>query len=234
MLLAYFRAFGQLKSRPIRRVVFYSLLGSASILAALFSLFSLVIFQTDWLFFSNGLGFLNTIINWGINFFGPTLALILSGFLFPILFTLTTPLFFERAVAVIEKQHYPELDEPINLGIFDQLGQSLKFLFLSLLINILAIPIYLMLLFLGPVSVGFFIVLNGYLIGKDYFEQIATRRLEQKQKSIFWKKVRFQTLLAGCINAVMMTIPIINLIAPLVGIIAMVHLFNGWHKKDTF
>ena len=94
--------------------------------------------------------------------------------------------------------------------------------------NICGLP----LLFIPPL---FFIVywsLNGYLLGREYFELVALRRVELNDALALRKRWKVALFIAGAGFAFMLTVPILNIIAPVIATAVMVHLFEAWRAKD--
>jgi len=95
----------------------------------------------------------------------------------------------------------------------------------------LALPIYLVFFFLGPLNLFVFYALNGYLLGREYFELIAHRRMEPLQALHLRRAFQGQMFLAGVIITFLMTIPVVNLLAPVIATATMVHLVQGWRNR---
>ena len=72
--------------------------------------------------------------------------------------------------------------------------------------------------------------LNGYLIGREFFELVAHRRLLPAEAVKLRQKVKFQLFLSGLIITFLMTLPIVNLIAPVIAVSVMVYLVDDWNK----
>ena len=71
-----------------------------------------------------------------------------------------------------------------------------------------------------------FMVGSGYLIAREYFETVALRRMDEfdAKKAV---SDNLPTLwVAGIVVALGLTVPVLNLIAPLVGAAAFTHLFH--------
>jgi uncharacterized protein involved in cysteine biosynthesis len=69
--------------------------------------------------------------------------------------------------------------------------------------------------------------LNGYLLGREYFETIALRRLSAGEAKELWRKEKRRIFAAGVLITVMLTIPFLNLVAPVVATAFMLHLFQA-------
>ena len=131
----------------------------------------------------------------------------------------------------VETEHYSDSSAPRIQSKTELFLVTFKFVAISLLLNILVFPVYVILFFLGPLNLLIYYILNGYLIGIEFFELAANRWLLPADAKKLRQKVRCQLFLAGVIITFMMTLPIVNLIAPVIAVAAMVYLFNGWNKK---
>tara|TARA_B100000315_G_C14523499_1_gene562679 strand:+ start:657 stop:1370 length:714 start_codon:yes stop_codon:yes gene_type:complete len=231
MISAFSLAFGQLSDKSLRQVVWIGLLGSLAIFVLLwisiaFVLFETEIFTTGWLF-----GIFDWIVEWLTDIFGGVLIIIATWFLFPATATLIASFFLERAAQAVESKHYPDLAETRGQNLSEILKITLKFTGLSVVLNLLALPLYIVFFFLGPLNLFVFYALNGYLLGREYFELIAHRRMEPLQAVYVRGAFRGKMFLAGVIITFLMTIPVVNLIAPVIATAAMVHLVQGWRNR---
>jgi CysZ protein len=87
---------------------------------------------------------------------------------------------------------------------------GLRFATLSLLVNLALLALT---LFTG---VGFvaFVFLNGYLLGREYFELAAMRHLPFPQAAELRRQRSFDVFIAGMIVAVFVAVPLLNLFTP--------------------
>ena len=231
MIKAFSLAFGQLSDKSFRRVMWIGLIGSCIIFAILWTamgaaLFSTQIYFTGWMW-----GLFDWIGEWLTDIFGGLVIIFLTWLLFPSVVTLIVSLFLEDAIRAVESRHYPELPETRQQSIKEIVGITVKFSVISLVLNILALPIYIIFFFIGPLNLFVFYALNGYLLGREYFELVAHRRNDPLQALRLRSAFKGQMFLAGVIIAFLMTIPIVNLIAPIVATAALVHLVQAWHYR---
>ncbi len=103
-------------------------------------------------------------------------------------------------------------------------GDGLKLAGLSLLANLLALP-FLIVFF--PLYVVIVYGINGYLLGREYFEMAALRRLSRAEARDAFAQNRGRFVGAGVVIAFLSTLPIVNLIAPIIATAFMVHLFES-------
>jgi CysZ protein len=88
---------------------------------------------------------------------------------------------------------------------------GLRFAALSLLVNLAVLALT---LFTGVGFAAFF-VLNGYLLGREYFELAAMRHLPFPQAVELRRQRSFDVFFSGMIVAVFVAVPLLNLFTPL-------------------
>jgi uncharacterized protein involved in cysteine biosynthesis len=101
------------------------------------------------------------------------------------------------------------------------LASGARLLALTIVLNLLALPIYLL---IPAINLFLFYVINGYLLSREYFDLVALRRLDGVAATALWRKRRGRWLLAGVAIAALLSLPIVNLAAPLVAAAFMLHL----------
>ena len=217
MLHAFSKSILQLTDPKIKRILLLSLFISIAVFCAVwmiigYFLINITIFQIAWLeTFVDTLGGIATfIITWV--FFPGILSAIIS-------------LFLEEIATNIEKKHYPTLPPPAGMSFLNSLFAGLKFLLVFILVNLLLIPFLFFLPFLFPII---FLFANGYLLSREYFENVACRRLSPHDAKMLSKTHRNKLLIIGAIVSGLLTIPVINLIIPIVATSVMVHMFEKW------
>jgi uncharacterized protein involved in cysteine biosynthesis len=228
LIRAFLSAFYQLKDKSLRRVVCFGVIGSSVILINLALILSIILFKTEIFVFEGVFGFLNPVVKWIMDFLGITLIIVGAWLLFPPLSYLIVSLFLEDLALVIELKHYPDLPAPRNQSKWELLIVTSKFVTFSLILNILAFPVYAILFFLGPFNLVIYYVLNGYLIGREFFEIVAHRRLVPIQAKMLRQRFKWHLFSVGVIIVFLMTIPIVNFVAPVIAVAVMVYLVNGW------
>src|SRR3546814_18267334 len=66
----------------------------------------------------------------------------------------------------------------------------------DLILNLLVLPLYLVLIWIPPLNLLLFYLLNGYLLGREYFEMVAVRRLDLAAAKRLRRAFRGQVILA--------------------------------------
>jgi CysZ protein len=138
-------------------------------------------------------------------------------------------LFLDDAAEVIERRDYAA-DRP---GVALPLGQSLLASVRFFLIVIAANFMALLFLFIPGVNLVIFFLVNGYLLGREYFEFAASRHLGVEGARAFRSRHQGRILAAGLVIALFLFIPILNLMTPLFAAILMVHLFKALPSTAT-
>ena len=155
-------------------------------------------------------------------------SLILALILFPGIVSALASIFLEDVADAVEARHYPGLSPAKVLGWGVLLTASARLIGLTIVLNLMALPFYLV----PGLNLVIYFGLNGYLLGREYFEVVALRRLNAEDAKALRQKHRAQITLAGAGAAMLLTIPIVNMIAPVLGTAAMVHLFNTLNEKQ--
>jgi uncharacterized protein involved in cysteine biosynthesis len=158
-------------------------------------------------------------------------VLFASFILFPAVMVMVMSFLLEDIAEAVEARHYPALPPARPQPVGEMLRSGLAFAAVTVAINLLALPFYLLLIFLPPLNLFLFYGVNGYLFGREYFEIVALRRQTPSDAKRARRRFRGRLFLAGILIAVMMTIPLVNLFAPIVATGFMVHVFEDLKRR---
>ena len=158
---------------------------------------------------------------WPLEILGNFAVLAVTWLLFPAVATAILSLFLEGVLERLEAQHYPSLPQSRGMPIGAVLASGGRLLGLTIGLNLLALPVYLLLPVINPLL---FYGVNGYLLGREYFDLVALRRLDGVVATALWRERRGRWLLAGIAIAALLSLPVVNLAAPLVAAAFMLHL----------
>ncbi|MGB0855207.1 MAG: EI24 domain-containing protein, partial [Pikeienuella sp.] len=148
------------------------------------------------------------------------LILLFSSFLmFPVA-TIFIGLFLDEIADAVEAKHHPHLPTPRRQSLGEALTQGFEFMLTLIGANILALIVYLISGLAAPIV---FWLVNGYLLGREYFEIVAARRMEPREAKSLRNRHLMSCWMAGALVAVPLSIPVVNLIVPLIGVAAFVH-----------
>jgi CysZ protein len=155
------------------------------------------------------------------------LALGLALLLAPVT-ALIAGFFLDDVAEVVEKRDYPQetAGRPLPLG--EAISGTLKFLGVIIIGNIIAL---FLLLIPGINLIAFFLV-NGYLLGREFFEFAAMRYRSPAEARLFRAKHAGTVFLAGLILAAFLAVPLLNLLTPLFAAGMMVHLHKKLSQRD--
>jgi CysZ protein len=158
---------------------------------------------------------------------GIGLALGLALLLSPVT-ALIAGLFLDDVAEVIEKRDYPKDASGKAMPLGPAMTSSLKFLGVVIIGNIIA----LFLLFIPGVNLVAFFLVNGYLLGREFFEFAAMRFRSPPEARLFRTKHGSTVFLGGLVIALFLAIPIVNLLTPLFAAGMMVHLHKLVSARD--
>lgn len=153
---------------------------------------------------------------------------LLSAFLmFPVA-ALFVNLYLDRIADAVEARHYPELESVRPMGLGEAIRGGIGFALVVLAVNLVAMIFYLI---TGPFAPLVFWTVNGYLFGREYFELVALRRVEAAEMRGMRGRYSLRIWLAGSLMAVPLSIPVVNLIMPLLGVATYTHMFHRLWRR---
>lgn len=212
MVRALFAAVAQLGDPAIRKYIWWSLgltvLSYALAVAGLwFGLGAVNVVEPAWL---------DTVIDVA----GGVAVFVVALLFFPAVVTVFVGLFLEGIAAAVEARHYPDLPPAREVPVGESIAGAVSFAVVSLGLNLLALPIYI----LAPaLNIAVYLLLNGYLLGREYHELVAARRLDRRALTAERRGYRMRLIVAGMIIAGLMLVPVVNLLAPVIATALMVH-----------
>ncbi len=159
---------------------------------------------------------------------GIALAAVLAFLIAPVSAAIAG-LFLDDVADAVEQTHYPSDAPGRAMALLPALVQSAKFLGIVILGNLFALAL---LLIPGVNLIAFFVV-NGYLLGREYFEFAAMRLLGEAEGKALRRRHAGTVLGAGFILAGFLAIPVVNLLTPLFAAALMVHLAKGITRRTA-
>jgi CysZ protein len=166
-----------------------------------------------------------------LQWLGTAAVVFLCWFTFPAIAAAISAVFADRVIDAVEARYYPGHPAPLNVSIFETIVDGLKLALISLIVNLLAL-----ILLIPPFTPAYFVVayaINGYLLGREYYEMPAFRRLQRPVAKQVYAAHRGRFTLGGVLIAILSTIPFVNLIAPILATAFMVHLFESVVKLES-
>lgn len=215
MLSAALAALPQVLSPPFRRVLWKSLALTLFLLALLWSGLRLLIgpylaVENSWfaaaLSFGTGLG-----------------LLLILGFLVAPVSAFVAGFFLDELAEIVEREGEPRWPAGRPVPATPALWLAARFALAAAAINLLA----LMLLLVPGVNAVAFLGANAYLLGREYFELAAMRYRPAEEALALRRAHRGYLFAAGLPIALLLAVPVLNLLTPLFGAAYMVQV----HKR---
>lgn len=236
MLGHFTKAMGQLTDPRMRGVLWLGVLGALALFAVLWagawwllSMFDMSeVWGVSWL-----IDWFGDYFEWlaDIAFIGTMLTA--TFLMFPAVVTIVAGLFLDRVAAAVEARHYQDAGPPREQPVSETLLSTVKFAVTVILLNILVLPLYLLLFIIPGANLVLYYMLNGYLVGREFFELAAFRHMEPGAATRLRRAYRSRVLLSGVVVTFMMTIPVVNLLAPVLGAAFMVHVSQDLMRRQA-
>ncbi|WJY20193.1 EI24 domain-containing protein [Fontisubflavum oceani] len=223
ILSDFLKALGQLSDRRFLGVLG---LGIGLTLGLLFAFYAAFVILIGWLlpesFTLPWIGEITWVDN-ALTWAGIPLMLLLSVFLMVPVASAFTGIFLDRIANAVEAEHYPHLPAARQVGIIEGLGDALRFLGVIIGVNLVALIAYLL---IPPLAPFLFWIVNGILLGREYAQMVALRRHDATGAAAFRSRNRFTIFAAGVLMAVPLTIPVVNVLVPVLGAATFTHLYH--------
>lgn len=221
MVTALLRAIAALGAPPMRRIVVLSLTLAVLSLAVLWLAVAVILYHAAWFDWRP--------LNWLVDLLGGLGVLVLSWLLFPAVVTLIMGFYLERVAAAVEALDYPGRTPPRRQPLGEMIAITLRLSLLTLALNLLALPVYLL---VPGINLFLFLVLNGYLFGRGYFEVVALRRLDAGEARVVRRRFAGRIFLGGVVIAGLFALPLVNLVAPVIATAFMLHIFEALPRLE--
>jgi uncharacterized protein involved in cysteine biosynthesis len=214
LFLPIARAVGQLHDPAFQGVVLRSLAWS---LVCFLALYAGVIWAVHRLLAVHGW------LAWTIDILGSIGASLLAFWLFLPVAAGIGILYFDRIAEAVERRFYPWLPRPTSASILEQAQDGIAVALKVLALSIAALLVTFMVPGLGLLLAW---VVAAYAIGRGMFVSVAMRRMPRAMAESLYRGCRGIVLAQGAILALAAYIPILNLLIPILGTAAMVHILD--------
>ena len=158
-----------------------------------------------------------------INIGGVLFTIALSIWLMVPVTSAIIALFLDEVAQAVEARHYPHLPKQTATKLQDQILVGIRFLGILLLANIGALILSMIVPLLAPFV---FWATNGYLMGREYFQMAAMRRMPRAQAQELFQRHQGSIWTAGILMAIPMSIPLVGLFIPILGAATFTHQFE--------
>ena len=158
-----------------------------------------------------------------INIGGVLFTIALSIWLMVPVTSAIIALFLDEVAQAVEARHYPHLPKQTAAKLQDQILVGIRFLGILLLANVGALILSMIVPLLAPFV---FWATNGYLMGREYFQMAAMRRMPRAQAQELYQRHQGSIWTAGILMAIPMSIPLVGLFIPILGAATFTHQFE--------
>jgi CysZ protein len=148
-------------------------------------------------------------------------------FMLPSLTVLIAGLFQEITIQRVDRIYYPKAVRCEDLKFWSEIWHDIRFTVWAVLLNLLVLPLYLL-------GIGFVvsILLNSYLLGREFFESAAGYHIGKVKAKELGRQHRKTMYGGGFIITVMTLLPVLNLFVPLFAVVWMVHVYHAICAKE--
>ncbi|MGQ3487084.1 EI24 domain-containing protein [Roseovarius pacificus] len=220
---SFFKALSQIGDPRFRKVLWR---GIGLTLLLLAGITALLVWGVGWMVgdtvtlpLLGEVQWVDNVISWAF----VALMFVMSVFLMVPVASAFVSMFLDEVAEAVEDRHYPGLPKVSGVPLRDGIIDGLSAMGVLVVANILALLLTLVLPIAGlPV----FYAVNGFLLGREYFTVAAMRRLGRAGATQMRKKHGLTIWMAGVLMAVPLTVPILNLVVPILGAATFTHLFH--------
>lgn len=228
ILSAFLRALGQLPDRRFRRVVWLGAGLSLALLVACYAglllLIQMLVGETVDIPLVGPVSGLDTLLSFGSALF----MLVLSIFLMVPVAAVFSGLFLDDVAQAVEDRHYPGLP-PVRRALFgDTMVSTVNFFGVLVAVNLGAL---MLVPFAGPLTPVLFWAVNGWLLGREYFTAAALRRMDAAAARDLRRRNRLRIWAAGTLMAAPLSVPLVNLVIPVLGAATFTHIFQAVARR---
>jgi CysZ protein len=155
------------------------------------------------------------------------LSVLAAILLFRVVAVAMTWVFADDIIDAVEDRHYPQhADLGKRPGLATGVQMAVRSVVRVILYNLLALPIYVALLFTGIGTAIAFLLVNALLLGRDLEDMLIARH--GKDHGSIRKLPR---LLLGLLGTVGMLVPVLNLFVPVLATAMAVHMVHSGIAK---
>ena len=133
-------------------------------------------------------------------------------------------LFIDRVADAVERRWYPGLPParpaPLASQVWDGIALGVRVLLMQLVALVLA-------LLLPGVGLALGWLVTAWAIGRGLFVPVAMRRMDRAAATSCYRRARGPVLVQGGLLAAAGLVPLVNLLVPVLGVAAMVHVLHA-------
>ncbi len=235
LIEAFNRTYKQLLHPAFRKVFFIGALAATATLVVLLAGLIYIwpeSYITGWAWLDRMLADAG---DWLITLTFIPVAIMAIYFLFPPVAIMVMGTFLDQVVAAVEGEYYPSHIAQRQSKFSETFLSALRLGSMMLLLNILAFIPYILLFFMtgGLGSLALYLVINGYLIGREYFELVASGHHQMRDAQQLRRLNRGQVMWAGIAITGLFMVPFLNILAPIIGASVMTHIYHDLRRAGA-
>jgi CysZ protein len=156
------------------------------------------------------------------------IELLAGWLLFRIVGIAVIGLFADDVVAAVEARHYPAAFAAARpVGMVRAARMGLASALRAALVNLVMLPVYIALLFTAVGPVVAFTAVNAWLLGRDLGDMVASRHIDDATMRGWRRATVGPRFVLGLVATGLFVVPLLGLLAPIVGAAMATHLFHG-------
>jgi CysZ protein len=225
---SFLRSLGQLADPRFRRVLWLGLALSVALLVAAYAglllLIEMLVGETVEIPLVGPVSGLDTLLSVGSALF----MLVLSAFLMVPVAAAFSGLFLDTVAQAVEDRHYPGLPPAQGASFGDAAVSTVNFFGVLVALNLGAL---MLVPFVGPFAPVLFWAVNGWLLGREFFTGVALRRMDRTAARDLRRRHGFTLWAAGTLMAAPLSIPLVNLLIPVLGAATFTHIFHALARR---
>jgi CysZ protein len=159
-------------------------------------------------------------------------AAVLTLYFFLPVATVIATLFSDRIAAAVERRFYPWLPPTAPASLIDQTWDGLALGLRVLVLQVLAL--LLSLTPLAPVAAPLGWLIAAWAVGRGVFVAVAMRRMSRAQATSLYRARRGAVVAQGALIALASWVPLLNLLVPVLGTAALVHVLHSDERPTLF
>lgn len=217
LLIDFRLAFGALRLRYSMVILAASLFGTALLIG-------LLSWLVGWIFAHSGLfgtfepddGSWKAWLSGGM---GSLMMMAAGWFIYPSLATAVVCLFVEDLATRIEKSSYPDLPQPREISMLEQVKAFWQSLRRAITYNLFALPFY----FIPVLNLVAYLLVNGRLLLREYFFAVTLRHLSLEDATALYRTEKPKLFMTSLLLAGLFIVPVVNLMAPILATSLLIH-----------
>lgn len=228
ILTSFFKALAQLGDPRFRKVLWRGIGLTLGLLAAITAL---AVWGVGWLVgdavtlpLLGEVQWVDNVLSWAFL----ALMIVLSVFLMVPVASAFVSMFLDRIAEAVEDRHYPGLPKVKGPPLTDEIVDGLSAMGVLIAANIVALVVTLLLPIAG---LPLFYAVNGFLLGREYFTLVAMRRIGRRAAKEMRRRHAARIWMAGVLMAVPLSVPVLNLVVPIIGAATFTHLYHRLDKR---